>query len=101
MLDTDTLLAGTSISPLIMAVVQLIKGLTPERYRGFWAVNERQIVLVFLVGPLLLLGAEWIGYLPEWMTWRDAIRTGLSASLQASGLYSVAKATLLKKPRRT
>ena len=59
-------------------------------------MNERQIALTFVIGALVLLGADWLGYLPAWVTWRDALRTSFTASLQAIGEYHVLKGTLPK-----
>jgi len=90
--DTDTLLAGGSLSPLIAIVVELIKAAIPCRLWDGPGSNARSIGLTFVVGIVMAVGAWWLGYLPNWVTWRDAIRTGVTAAVGASGLYSQIKA---------
>lgn len=98
-LDTDTLIAGTSASPLLVIVVQLLKGSTPPAWWQGKAGDQRAILLTLVLGPLLLLAA-WVlgGFLPGWMTWQDAVRTGLTTALQASGLYAVSKRLITPAP---
>lgn len=92
MIDTDTLMAGTSASPLLLIAVQLIKGSTPPAWWAGKPGDQRAILLTLALGPALLLAAWALGgFLPAWMTWQDAVRTGLTTALQASGLYAVSK----------
>lgn len=99
MIDTDTLMAGTSASPLLLIAVQLIKGSTPEQWWQGKAGDQRAILLTLALGPALLLAAWALGgFLPGWMTWQDAVRTGLTMALQASGLYAVTKRLIAPAP---
>lgn len=99
MLDTDTLAAGTSASPLLVIAVQLIKGSTPAAWWAGKQGDQRAILLTLVLGPALLLGAWALGgFLPGWMTWQDAVRTGLTTALQASGLYAVSKRLITPAP---
>lgn len=88
MIDTDTLIAGVPLASLIMVVVQLIRELTAGyvNWKGAPA-----IVLTLVVGPLFTMLAWWLGYLPNWTEWRDALRAGINASIAASGIYAMIK----------
>lgn len=93
MIETDTLIAGVPLASLIMVAVQLIRELTGGyvNWKGAPA-----ILLTLVVGPIFTLVAWWLGYLPNWSEWRDALRAGINASVAASGIYSMLKATLKK-----
>lgn len=97
MIDTDTLIAGVPLASLIMVAVQLIRELTANwvEWKGAPA-----IVLTLFVGPLFTMIAWWLGYLPNWSEWRDALRAGVNASVAASGIYSMIKPMVQQKKGR-
>lgn len=92
MLTTDTLLTGTTFTAFVPLVVQYIKALCPAAWWAGKPGDARAIALTFAVSLVIVMSAWAIGgYLPEWVTWRDALRTAIWTAVQASGLYAMLK----------
>lgn len=92
MLTTDTLLTGTTFTAFVPLVVQYLKASTPAAWWAGKPGDARAIGLTFVVSLVIVMGAWGIGgYLPEWVTWRDAVRTAIWTAMQASGLYAMLK----------